>query len=394
MSIEDYNAAQQQPAVEGRHVDYAAENAKRALAAMGLGSLSTSLDAGSQRLKTSMGLPSQTTPPSFRSQPPELVVPSREDLYPPAGNRSTDLPSKEPKAKDPPFWPSDQSHDPAVGVDRGEGAVNPTGSGIPATHVGGEVPTGPLSSSQASQTAAAAPASYPGNEPATASIKPESQSRGYHTTDSSTGLQPNGNTAHSIAQQQMSARTNPDSSTTTVYMPQGYASHDVNLNTTPAHTPRQSSAEQQQALYGQDTGSIPVPPPHRPADQPTYGLEAQANEPQPMAAETKATDPELLQSSQPDVRQILTAQPQHLHRPEISATEPEHPESTSSNVRQIFAAHPQDPYRHAGTGFTGQEQKSQIAQPTLHPASKQETANAWPLVDYEPAGEACISSTL
>lgn len=95
-------------------MDYAAENAKRALAAMGLGSMAPSLDTGSQRLKSSMGLPLQTAPPSFRSDPPTLHVPSREELYPPAGNRSTDFPGKGQTSEAKPFWPSDGAPTPAT----------------------------------------------------------------------------------------------------------------------------------------------------------------------------------------------------------------------------------------------------------------------------------------
>ena len=75
--------------VDGRHVDYAAENAKRAAARMGLGSLFNSFDSGSQRLKTSMGLPS-SPPPSQPAEP--SVFGTRGDRFPPAGNRSTEIP--------------------------------------------------------------------------------------------------------------------------------------------------------------------------------------------------------------------------------------------------------------------------------------------------------------
>ena len=48
--------------VEARHVDTAAENAKRAAAAAGLTGLLPSLDAGSQRLKSGMGLSPTPSP--------------------------------------------------------------------------------------------------------------------------------------------------------------------------------------------------------------------------------------------------------------------------------------------------------------------------------------------
>ena len=81
----------QQPPVEGRHVDYAAENARKLAAGLGLGSVFDSLGAGSQRLKTSMGLPAQTEPATFRSEPSDLPGFSRDTLFPPAGIRSTEI---------------------------------------------------------------------------------------------------------------------------------------------------------------------------------------------------------------------------------------------------------------------------------------------------------------
>ena len=98
MSLDGQFPGQQEPQVEGRHVDYAAENAKRALAAIGLGSLTPSFDSGSQRLKTSMGLPSQPTPPSFRSNPSDVFP--REEMFPPAGQRDVGSQS-EPQGPDP-----------------------------------------------------------------------------------------------------------------------------------------------------------------------------------------------------------------------------------------------------------------------------------------------------
>ena len=86
--------------VEGRHVDYAAENAKRLAAGLGLGSVFDSLQSGSQRLKTSMGLPAQAEAPTFRSEPTEMPGFSRDTLFPPAGIRSTEIP-KSPSAAAP-----------------------------------------------------------------------------------------------------------------------------------------------------------------------------------------------------------------------------------------------------------------------------------------------------
>lgn len=81
--------------VEGRHVDYAAENAKKAAVRMGLGSLLSSFDSGSQRLKTSMGIP---TPDPSQAED-HTGFRSRQDRYPPAGNRGVEIPSGVQKAQ-------------------------------------------------------------------------------------------------------------------------------------------------------------------------------------------------------------------------------------------------------------------------------------------------------
>ena len=92
-------AEPQQPPVQGRHVDYAAENARRLAAGLGLGSVFDSLGSGSQRLKTSMGLPAQTEPATFRSEPSDLPGFSRDALFPPAGIRSTEILEEAPEGE-------------------------------------------------------------------------------------------------------------------------------------------------------------------------------------------------------------------------------------------------------------------------------------------------------
>ena len=92
-------AETQQPPTEGRYVDYAAENARKLAAGLGLGSVFDSLQSGSQRLKTSMGLPAQTEPATFRSEPSDLPGFSRDALFPPAGIRETDISQDSPEGE-------------------------------------------------------------------------------------------------------------------------------------------------------------------------------------------------------------------------------------------------------------------------------------------------------